>query len=110
MGPWATNIGDTYLEALMSEKVCIRDEPDFGDLEGHLFINYKELYGLKLSGKEFCKLLQECLLELELLPSLAEASIYMRKCSTTDHYGYVATCIDNLTIIMKDLQVFLDQL
>ena len=36
--PWATEIGNAYLEALTSEKVCIRAGPEFGDLEGHLRI------------------------------------------------------------------------
>ena len=52
MVPWATDIGNTYLEALTSEKVCIRARPEFGpELEGHLLIIYKELYGLKLAEK-----------------------------------------------------------
>ena len=110
MEPWATNIGNAYLEALTSEKVCIRVRPEFGDLEGHNLIIYKVLYGLKNSGKAFGQLLQECLLDLGFVPSLAEASIYMRKCPTADHYEYVATYVNNLTIIMKDPQSLIDQL
>ena len=42
MEPWATDIGNAYLEALTSEKVCIRAGPEFGpELEGHLLIIYK---------------------------------------------------------------------
>ena len=44
------------------------------------------------------------------MPSLAKASIYMRKCPTADHYEYVATYVDDLAIIMKDPQSFIDQL
>ena len=91
MEPWATDIGNAYLEALTSEKVCIRAGPEFGDLEGHLLIIYKALYGLKTSGKAFGQLLQECLLDLGFFPSLVKASIYMRKCPTADHYEYIAT-------------------
>ena len=29
MKPWATNIGNAYLEALTSEKICIRAGPEF---------------------------------------------------------------------------------
>ena len=53
MEPWATDIGNAYLEALTSENVCIRAGPEFRDLEGHLLIIYKALYGLKLSEKAF---------------------------------------------------------
>ena len=57
MEPWATNIGNVYLEVLTSEKVCIRAGLAFGDLKGHLLIIYKVLYGLKTSGKVFGQLL-----------------------------------------------------
>ena len=53
MEPWAMDIENAYLEALTSEKVCVRAGPEFGDLTGHLFIIYKALYGLQLSGKSF---------------------------------------------------------
>ena len=33
MIPWATDIGNAYLEAVTSGKVCIRAEPEFGELE-----------------------------------------------------------------------------
>ena len=44
------------------------------------------------------------------MPSLAEASIYMRECPTADHYKYVATYVEDLAIIMKDQQSLIDQL
>ena len=108
MEPWATDIGNAYLEALTSEEVCIRAGLEFGDLEGHLLIIYKALYRLKTSGKEFGQLLQECLLEIGFVPSLAEAFIYVRKCD--DHYKYIVTYVDDLAIIMKDPQSLIDQL
>ena len=111
MEPWTTDIGKAYLEALTSEKVCIRTGPEFGpELEGHLFIIYKVLYGLRLSGKAFGQMLQACLLDLGFVPSLAEASIYMRKCPTTDYYEYVATYVDDLAIFMMDPLALIDQL
>ena len=91
MEPWATNIGNAYLETLTSEKVCIRAGPEFGDLEGHLLIIYNALYGLKTSGKAFGQSLQEFLLDLGFVPSIAKASIYMRKCLAANHYKYIVT-------------------
>ena len=70
----------------------------------------KALYELKLSGKACGQLLQECLLELGFVLSLAEASIYMKKCPTADHYEYIATYLDDVAIIMKDPQSLIDQL
>ena len=57
MIPWATDIGNAYLEAVTSEKVCIRARPEFREQEGPLLIIYKALNGLRLSGKLFGQLL-----------------------------------------------------
>jgi hypothetical protein len=43
---WATDIGNAYLEAKTSELLFIIASPEFGDLEGHMLIIYKALYGL----------------------------------------------------------------
>ena len=47
---WATNIGNAYLEAETQEKVYIIAGPEFGELEGHMLIIFKALYGLRTSG------------------------------------------------------------
>jgi hypothetical protein len=57
MTPWATDIGNAYLEAKTTEKVCIKAGPEFGELQGNLLIIDKALYGLRLSGKAFNQLL-----------------------------------------------------
>jgi hypothetical protein len=48
MTPWATDIGNSYLEAKTTEKVCIKAGPEFGELQGNLLIIAKALYGLRL--------------------------------------------------------------
>ena len=75
-----------------------------------MLIIYKALYGLRLSGKLFKQLLQECLRELGFKPSLAESTIYTRKCPTANHYEYIATYVDDLCMIMKDPQSLLEKL
>ena len=46
---WATNIGNAYLEALTAECIYIVAGPEFRELEGHMLIIYKALYGLHSS-------------------------------------------------------------
>jgi hypothetical protein len=110
MTPWATDIGNAYLEAKTTKKVCIKAGPEFGELQGNLHIIDKALYGLRLSGKAFNQLISECLRDLGFYPSKAESSIFMRKCPTRDVYEYVATYVDDLCIIMEDPETFLKQL
>ena len=68
MTPWATDIGNAYLEPKTTEKVCIKAGPEFGELQGHLLIIDKALYGLRLSGKAFNQLLSDCLRDLGFYP------------------------------------------
>jgi hypothetical protein len=53
MTAYSTDIGNAYLTSKTQEKVCIKAGPEFGDLEGHLLVVYKALYGLRSSGKQF---------------------------------------------------------
>ena len=53
MDAYATDIGNSYLETKTQEKVCIKAGPEFEELEGHLLIVNKTLYGLRSSGKHF---------------------------------------------------------
>jgi hypothetical protein len=43
---WATDIGNSYLEALTAKKVYIIAGPKFCELEGHALVISKALYGL----------------------------------------------------------------
>ena len=49
MTAYATDVGNAYLEAYTSEKVCILATEMFGEQEGNLLIISKALYGLKSS-------------------------------------------------------------
>ena len=104
----ATDIGNAYLEAVTEEKVCIKAGPEFGELQGHLLIIYKALYGLRSSGKQFGDLLAACLKELGFKPSLAEPQIFLRR--NGDIYEYIATYVDDLCLVMKEPNAFLDVL
>jgi hypothetical protein len=101
MTPWANDIGNAYLEAKTTEKVCIRAGPEFWELQCNLLIIVKALYVIRLSRKAFNLLLSDCLRDLGFYPSKAKSSIFMRKCPTS---------VDDLCIIMEDPETFLKQL
>ena len=75
---WATDIGNTYLEAYTSEKVCIRAGPEFGGLQGHLLIISKALYGLKSSGLVWHNKLMTILRQEGWTPCKADPEVWMR--------------------------------
>ena len=44
---WVTDVGNAYLEAYTDEQVYFITGPEFGELESHVMIIVKALYGLK---------------------------------------------------------------
>jgi hypothetical protein len=72
---WATDIGNAYLEAKTSELLFIIARPDFGDLEGHMLIIYKALYGLCSSGRRWHEHFSACLQDMGFFPCKAEPDI-----------------------------------
>jgi hypothetical protein len=72
---WTTDVGNAYLEALTTEKLCIKAGPEFGDLVGQYLIIYKALYGLKTSGKRWYERLFDVLIAEGWTPCIAESEI-----------------------------------
>jgi hypothetical protein len=105
---WANDIGNTYLEAKTSELLFIIAGPEFGDLEGHMLIIYKALYGLHSSGLRWHECFSACLQDMGFFPCKDEPDIWM-KC-VDDHYEYIATYVDNLAISSKDPKAITDTL
>jgi hypothetical protein len=91
---WATDIGNAYLEAKTSELLFIIASPEFGDLEGHMLIIYKALYGLCSSGLHWHECFSTCLRDMGFFPCKAEPDIWMR--CVNNHYEYIAMYVDDL--------------
>ena len=47
---WGADVGNAYLEAYTDEKLCIMAGPEFKELQGHLLIMVKALYGTQSGG------------------------------------------------------------
>ena len=82
-----------------TKKVCICAGPEFGDLEGHLLLVIKALYGLRTAGVSWAKLLAECLEGVGFVRSKADDSIFMRPREDGTAYEYVACYVDDLAFI-----------
>jgi hypothetical protein len=96
---WATDIGNAYLEAKMSELLFIVSSPEFGDLEGHMLVINKVLYGHRSSGLRWHEYFSACLRDMGFVPCKAEPDIWMRR--VDNHYEYITTYVDDLAISSK---------
>lgn len=108
---WATDVGNAYLEAITKEKLYIVAGTEFGpELEGHVLIIYKALYGLRSSGKQWHERFADCLRSEGFMPCKAEPDIWIRPSKDRTHYEMVAVYVDDLAIGMKNPEEFLNVL
>ena len=57
---WGADVGNAYLEAYTDEKLCIIAGPEFKELQGHLLIMVKALYGTHSGGARWHDRLLTC--------------------------------------------------
>jgi hypothetical protein len=93
---WTKDVGNSYLEAETKEKVYVIAGSQFGDLEGHVLIIIKALYGLHFWHERFA----DCLREMDFFQSKSEADIWMQK--RNDKYEFFGVYVDDLAIIAHD--------
>jgi hypothetical protein len=127
---YQTDISNAYLESYTQEKVYVIGGPELHELEDHVLIIHKALYGLKSSGLRWHERFADVLRDMGFTASTAEPDIWFRamdkdgnvikdldknlsrmKATTTEkptpsndgsYYEYIAVYTDDLTIASKD--------
>ena len=107
---WGADVGNAYLEAYTDEKLCIMAGPEFKELQGHLLIMVKALYGTRSGGARWHDRLFDILQELKFKPSKAVPDVWMRPEPGGTCYEYIAVYVDDLAIAAKDPQAFCNEL
>ena len=107
---WGADVGNAYLEAYTDEKLCIIAGPEFKELQGHLLIMVKALYGTRSGGARWHNRLFDILQELDFKPSKADPDVWMRPEPGGTCYEYIAVYVDDLAIAAKDPQAFCNEL
>ena len=104
------DVGNAYLEAYTDEKLCIIAGPEFKELQGHLLIMIKALYGTRSGGARWHDRLFDILQELKFKPSKADPDAWIRPEPGGTCYEYIAVYVDDLAIAAKDPQAFCNEL
>ena len=107
---WGADVGNAYLEAYTDEKLCIMAGPEFKELQGHLLIMVKALYGTRSGGARWHDRLFDIHQELKFKPSKADPDVWMRPEPGGTCYEYVAVYVDDLAVAAKDPQAFCNEL
>ena len=110
LGIWGADVGNAYLEAYTDEKLCIIAGPEFKELQGHLLIMIKALYGTRSGGARWHDRLFDILQELKFKPSKADPDVWMRPEPGGTCYEYIAVYVDDLAIAAKYPQAFCHEL
>ena len=107
---WGADIGNAYIEATTDEKVFILAGPEFQELQGHILIIHKALYGLKSSGLRWAQKLHDIMIDMDYKPSKADPCVWMKPNNKKKCYEYVAIYVDDLLIASQNPKVFIDTL
>ena len=75
-----------------------RKLPEFEELEGHILVIYKALYGLKSSGLRWAQKIHDIMLYMGFLPCKAGPCVWLRKVKFSTKYEYVAIYADDILI------------
>ena len=107
---WGADVGNAYLEAYTDEKLCIIAGPEFKELQGHLLIMIKALYGTRSGGARWHDRLFDILQELKFKASKADPDAWMRPEPGGTCFEYIAVYVNDLAIAAKDPQAFCNEL
>jgi hypothetical protein len=105
---WAADVGNAYLEAKTKEKVYIVAGAEFGELEGHILIMNKALYGLRTSGARWHERFADTLRDMGFVPCKADPDVWLRDMG--DHYEYICVYVDDLAVASRDPKAIMDEL
>ena len=107
---WGADVGNAYLEAYTDEKLCIMAGPEFKELQSHLLIMIKALYGTRSGGVGWHDRLFDILQELKFEPSKANTDVWIRPEPRGACYEYIAVYVDDIEIAAKGPQAFYHEL
>ena len=107
---WGEDVGNAYLQPLTKEKLYIVAGQEFEELQGHVLVMYKALYGTRSGGVCWHDKLFDILHQMDFKPSRADLDLWIRASKDGTHYEYIAVYVDDLAIYIKIPKPFCDTL
>ena len=95
---WGADIGNVYFETKTKEQLYIVAGPEFEELEGHILVIYKALYGFTSSGLRWSQKIHDIMFDMGFSPSKADPCVWLRKAKCATKYEYVVIYVDDLLI------------
>ena len=102
------DIGNAYLEATTKEKLYIVAGPEFEELQWHILVIQKALYGLNSSGLRWSQRLHEIMLQLGFKPYKADPCVWLREMK--NKHEHITIYVDDLLIVSDEPQQIIQDL
>ena len=94
------DVGNAYLEATTEEELYMVAGPEHEELQGHILVIHKALYGLKSSDLRLSQRIHDTMLQLNLKPCKADPCVWLIEMK--DKYEYIAIYVDDLLIASEE--------
>ena len=101
-------VSSAYCEASAQEKHLFIAGPEFWELEGHLLVIVRALYGLRTSSARWHDRFADTLRSMGYNPCKADPNIWLKDCET--HYEYDCVYVADLMVIGQNPELFMQAL
>ena len=101
---WGAEIGNAYLEAKTKEKLYVVAGPEFEELEGHILVIYKALYGLKSSVLRWSQKIHDIMLDMGFSPGKADPCVWLRKANAPPNMNMLLYMLMTFSLHVLALQ------
>ena len=98
----SADIGNTYLNAPVREKVWIVAGPEFGSDQGSVMVVVRAWYGLKSSGAAWHAMLSQTMHDINYKRCKADYDVWYRSAEKPDdfkYYEYVLIFVDDILVV-----------
>eukprot|EP00957_Ditylum_brightwellii_P120661 9203767-Ditylum_brightwellii.AAC.1 len=104
------DIGNAFCTVPCVEKIWSVAGEQLGDKKGAILVLKQALYGLKIVSASFHKCLGDFLCEMGLEPSRADQDLWIKKSEHYEGYDYIATQMDDIMIVAKNLLEYMSHI
>ena len=104
------DISNAFVQAPTCEKIWTRAGKEFGERENCVIIFDKALYGLATSARQWNLTLGKEIKEMGFKQCRADPDLWIKKNEESQTYEYIATYVDDLIMVMKDPQPYIEHI
>ena len=101
---WGADLGNAYLDARTKEKLYVVAGPEFEELEGHILVMYKALYGLMSSGLRWSQKIHDMMLDMGFSPCKADPCVWLRKANVPPNMNMLSYMLMTFSLHVLMLQ------